>query len=794
MEEKFTENASRALNRSIKFAEKFGHTYIGTEHLLLGLLEDDGVIGIVGGKITFDKFKRAVCEYSGVGEESSLTARDITPRCKRILESSYHCATKYKALRIATEHMLYSLLDERDCIATRLLKNLGVDILSMKEDVLNVIKNRAAYSQGGHLLPDIPTLKQYGKNFIELARLDKFDPVIGRDRETERLIRVLCRKNKNNPCLIGEAGVGKSAIVEGLAKRIADGNVPESLKDKVIISVDLTSMVAGAKYRGDFEERIKSIVSEATKNDSIILFIDELHTIVGAGAAEGAIDASNILKPQLSRGDLQIIGATTYSEYRKYIEKDPALERRFQPITIEEPSAEKTYEMLRGIKKRYEDFHHISISDEMLRLCIQLSSRYINDRFMPDKAIDLLDEACALASSRNQTKSQELEIINDRIRQIKAEKENAIINQDYALALALNDEEESYCQQLSTRNDDLASQVELSEKDIKTVVSEISGIDVTLVRSETDYEEIEHSLKRKLIGQDEAIESLILAIKRSEYDLYDVKKPRGTFLFVGESGVGKTALATLLAEELFLNQNALLRFDMSEYSEKHSVSKLIGAPPGYAGYDDGGALTEGVRKRPYSVILFDEIEKADKEVSNLFLQIADYGYLTDSSGRRVSFRNCIIIMTSNVTASQSFGRKAGFVGENDKDELLERLRKHFSDEFLNRFDEIIKFNELNESTVATIVEKRLESLKESLSKMGIALFYDTEIIDYITEKGRQKGFGARPLIKFISVKIENPIAELLIKSKTSEIKKITISVEDGKISVKEAKLTVDSII
>lgn len=793
MNERFTEKAEAVLNRSIEIAEELGHTYIGTEHLMLSLLEDNlSSSGYILGKfkVKSETFRKAICDYSGIGMKSTLSSKDMTPRCRRILENSYTVATKHGYTLISTEHILHSLLEERDCIATKLLKNLGVDINSVREETINLIRARSAEPTAQTKPADIPTLRQYGKNFTEMARRDRFDPVIGRETETDRIIRILCRKNKNNPCLIGEAGVGKSAIVEGLAIRIANGDVPPYLQNKSIISVDLTSMVAGAKYRGDFEERIKNIISEATKNRSVILFIDEIHTIVGAGAAEGAIDASNILKPQLSRGELQIIGATTFSEYRKYIEKDPALERRFQPIAVEEPDFEKTLDMLRGVKSRYESHHGVSVSDDVLRECIALSIKYTTDRFLPDKAIDLLDETCALVATKAQNGCGKIKELNDIMRQILAEKEIAIQNQDFSLALEIKKKEEEHRRilevELSADSNDQGVK-RVTVEDVKRIVSEISGIDINSVRSSIDYDDLKFRLQKRVIGQDLAIEKLVMAVKRSEVGLGDPVKPRGTFLFIGESGVGKTALASALAEEIFNNRNALLRFDMSEYSEKHAVSKLIGAPPGYSGHDEGGALTEAVRKKPYSVILFDEIEKADREVQNLFLQIADYGYLSDSSGKRVSFRNTYVIMTSNVTSSASGPKgKMGFVEDASEanSELLERLRKNFSDEFINRFDEIIPFSSLTRASLVKIVERNLLLLDKNLASRGLALKYSPNLPEYVVDNAKTRHLGARPIIRYINTEIRDAISEHLILNRTPSGSIIFVGINDESIIIK----------
>lgn len=764
MADRFTEKASKALNRSIILAESMGHTYIGSEHLMLALIEDElSTSGYVLAKfkIKAQQFKNTITDYSGMGERSVLTSADMTPRVKRILEQSAKNSEKYHSGAIGTEHILYAILEEKDCIASKLLRVLGCDSQAVKEELLILMRSRNNETGSAKSL-DIPTLRLYGKNLIDLAIAGKFDPVIGREKETDRLIRVLCRKNKNNPCLLGEAGVGKTAIVEGLAERIARGDVPSFLVGKVIISVDLTAMVAGAKYRGDFEERIKNILAEATKNRSVILFIDELHTIVGAGAAEGAIDASNILKPQLSRGDLQIIGATTYSEYRRYIEKDPALERRFQPITIDEPSEEKTISMLSGLMERYEAHHNVKIGEDVIKECVLLSQRYITDRFLPDKAIDLLDEACAFVSSkenkhysvvRNVISGQSLNDGKDKGSLIETYETNQRTNLSHTLKPIV------------------------TKTDVKKIVSDICGIELNSVKSITDYEELSRRLNKNIIGQTKAISKIINTLKRCDLGLSESNKPRASLLLIGDSGVGKTALASELAECLFSSQSALLRFDMSEYSERNSTSKLIGAPPGYAGYDEGGALTEAIRKRPHSIILFDEIEKADRDVRNLFLQIADYGFLTDSSGRKVSFRNSIIIMTSNVKV-----KNIGALGFTDagsmRDRTNELLASYFSYEFINRFDDIIFFDKLGKGELIEICKSKLNQIYSKLSLRGVKLEYDEGVCQSIVKSSKTEGLGARAILHYIGANIESIIGEALLQNDATD-KTLVLYEDDG---------------
>ena len=775
MNERFTEKARHAISACAEIAGGLGHTYIGSEHLLLSLLSEEISSAAPIFKkhgLTAERFKKAICEYSGIGVESSVGAADMTPRCRKILERSHLCAARASSVLIGTEHILCAIVEEKECIAQKLLKSMGVNTSLLKDDVQTLIKSRTLESTAKSR--ENATLRQYGKNFTELAKSGYFDPVIGRDRETDRLIRVLCRKNKNNPCLVGEAGVGKSAIVEGLAQRIAEGRVPEALKGASIISVDLTSMVAGAKYRGDFEERIKNIVSEASANKSIILFIDEIHTIVGAGAAEGAIDASNILKPQLSRGELQVIGATTYSEYRKYIEKDPALERRFQPIAVEEPTKEETVSMLMGIKERYEAHHGVKITTEVIRACVELSMKYLSDRFLPDKAIDVMDEACAYAATISDNNNKSGDILRQKMNDV----EHSVIRRDFDQAELLACEARKLPQLLPE-----TSHNTVRIDDVKYIISEISGISLCDIRTGIDYDKLEENLSNKVIGQERAIRSVVTALKRGQIGLSEYERPKGCFLFVGESGVGKTALAAALAGEIFQNQNAFLRYDMSEYSEKHAVSKLIGAPPGYTGFESGGTLTEEVRKKPNSVVLFDEIEKADREVRNLFLQIADHGYLTDSAGRRVSFRNTIIIMTSNAKDSSAnsaaplgFG-KSSSVGDNELN-----LSRSFSSEFLNRFDEIIKFEPLTQTTLYKIAQNRISKVAEVLELQGVKLDYADDVIEHIVKKSTDLKMGARAVMRYVASHVENLISDRMLNfSQISRIR-LYVSTENDEIS------------
>ncbi len=776
MSNRFTEKAEKALNSAVSIAEELGHTYIGSEHILLSLAKDNNSaasIVLLKNGINYDKILKTVKEYSGYGSKSILTPKHMTPRCKKIVENSYRLSIKYGATKIGTEHILLSILDEKECIATKILIFSGLDITTVSDDVLTVVKTAEKHFESRKNKKDsneTSTLALYGRNLTESARCGNLDPVIGRERETERLIRILCRKNKNNPCLIGEAGVGKTAIVEGLAMRIASGNVPVQIKGKNIISVDLTSMVAGAKYRGDFEERIKNLLNESAKNKSVILFIDEIHTIVGAGSAEGAIDAANILKPQLSRAEIQIIGATTFSEYHKYIEKDAALERRFQALTVNEPTHAQTVDILKGLKNKYEDHHSIRISDDAIEAAVSLSERYIQDRFFPDKAIDIIDEACA---KRNVKKFEDDDIVSnykEKMKQIENDKINAVKNQDYALAMKLRDMEIEFDSELydleldSKRKNDA-----ISVRDIEEIINEMTGIPITGMYEHLSKDKLVQKFKQKIFGQDDAVEALASAVMRSETGITNPDRPKGVFLFIGSSGVGKTELAKILSEELFFTKKALIRYDMSEFSEKNSVTMLIGSPPGYVGYEEGGALTEKIRRQPYSVLLFDEIEKAHKDVLNLFLQIMDDGMLRDSCGRTVSFKNTYIIMTSNALGNNLADKNVGFLNGFDSVKLNERLYDFFSPEFINRIDSVIKFKNLDYNSFISVADKNLSELSGRLSALGIEYKYNSEVCEYVAEKAAKEKLGARVVSRIITSEFENKISSYMLNGKIKKV-------------------------
>lgn len=718
----FTEKANKSLNAAVKAAEDLGHTYIGSEHILLGLLSDTSTVAgavLAAHNITYADIEEELKRSIGVGVPTELQPDDFTPRSKNILETSVAFARQMGQQLVGTEHVLLAIAREGSCSATLLLSRAGVSMQDIVNDVSKALMGGTANAgtdnkDGGK--ENESMLSQFGRDLTKLAKDGKIDPVIGRQKEIERVIQILSRRTKNNPCLIGEPGVGKTAIAEGLALKIVSGEVPELLKDKKIYSLDLTGMVAGTKYRGDFEERIKKVIDEVKNAKDVILFIDEVHTLIGAGSAEGAADAANILKPSLARGELQIIGATTIEEYRKHIEKDAALERRFQPVMVDEPSQEEAIEILKGIKDKYEAHHKVKITDEAIESAVKLSTRYIGDRYLPDKAIDLIDEAASRVRLRSYTAPSDLKELEDKKKSVEAEKLSAVNAQEFERAAALRDEERKLDKEIKDKKEnwhDMAgkSHDEVTPADIADIVSSWTGVPVTQLSTEESDRllHMEDKLHRRIVGQDEAVEAVSRAIRRGRVGLKDPKKPIGSFIFLGPTGVGKTELCKALAAAMFGDENAMIRLDMSEYMEKHTVSRLIGSPPGYVGYDEGGQLTEKVRRKPYSVVLFDEIEKAHPDVFNMLLQILDDGVLTDGQGRRVDFKNCIIIMTSNVGAKlisqkqKAFGFAAGAkeLEQNEKeikDAVMGELRNTFRPEFLNRVDDIIVFQRLTKKT------------------------------------------------------------------------------------------------
>ena len=803
----FTQKANTALNAAIEYAENLGHTYIGSEHLLLGLLSSEGSVAytaLTARNITADNVETAVRNSVGIGTPTVLSPNDFTPRSKNIIETAVTIARSLGHGYVGTEHLLIAILRDSSCYAMDILDAMNVSAADIAEEItksVNVSQNDASpksktQSKGK---TETPTLDQFGRDLTAIARQGKIDPVIGRQKEIERVIQILCRRTKNNPCLIGEPGVGKTAIAEGLALKIASGEVPEILKDKRIVALDLTGMVAGTKYRGDFEERIKSAIDEVSKAGNIILFIDEVHTLIGAGAAEGAVDAANILKPALARGEMQVIGATTIEEYRKNIEKDSALERRFQSVLVGEPSREEAVEILKGIRDKYEAHHKVKITDEAIEAAVKMSSRYIGDRFLPDKAIDLIDEAASKVRLRAYTPPEDIRELEEKIKRINEEKASAVNSQNFEQAAALRDEEKEVKAHLENAKEVWKKQNSetngvVTPDEIAAIVSEWTHIPVVQLTEEESQRllHMEEELHRRIVGQDQAVSAVAKAIRRGRVGLKDPNRPTGSFIFLGPTGVGKTELCKTLAATLFGDESAMIRLDMSEFMEKHTVSKLVGSPPGYVGYDEGGQLTEKVRRKPYSVVLFDEIEKAHPDVFNMLLQILDDGVLTDSQGRKVDFKNCIIIMTSNVGAKliTNAGNAAlGFKGEEGngtmsqsdiKDAVMGELKKCFRPEFLNRVDDIIVFEQLNKDDIKEIARRMLKTLKNRVHDMGIELSFDDSAIEKIADEGFDPVYGARPLRRAIQSEIEDKLSEEMLDGRiTSGNKYVCKHTDDG---------------
>lgn len=795
----FTTKANEVLNLAIKSAETYGHNYIGTEHILVGLLSTDSTVpALTNNGVTYEGVDSLIREEIGVGNPTSLTPDDFTPRAKRIIEISFQIARTMRNSYVSVEHILAALLKEEDSYAVKFINELGTDSQRILDDLITDLSSNSYDSnqQSGSKKKGkskTPTLDEFGKNLTELAKQGKIDPVIGREKEIKRVIQILSRRNKNNPCLIGEPGVGKTAIAEGLALKIVNGEVPEMLANKTIYSLDLTSMVAGTKYRGDFEERIKKAMDEVKDNKDVILFIDEIHNIMGAGAAEGAVDAANILKPSLARGEIQVIGATTISEYRKNIEKDAALERRFQPVTVGEPTEEETVEILKGLRDKYEAHHKVKITDEAIDSAVKLSSRYINDRFLPDKAIDLIDEAASVVRLNAYTLPQNLKDMEDEIKRLNAEKQDAVNNQKFEDAAKFRDKANELTKLLDDekskwRNSSNHDVKAVSSDEIAQVVSSWTGVPVSQLTKEESERllNMENILHERIVGQDKAVSAISKAIRRGRVGLKNPNRPIGSFIFLGPTGVGKTELCKSLAEAMFGDENAIIKLDMSEYMEKHTVSKLIGAPPGYVGFDEGGQLTEKIRRKPYSVVLFDEIEKAHPDVFNMLLQILEDGVLTDSQGRKVSFKNAIIIMTSNVGASKITDEKLalGFVQEDGKklsieDLVMPDLKKTFKPEFLNRLDDIIVFNQLEQSDIEKIAKRMLKSLQKRTHDLGIELDFTDAAITELAKEGFDKTYGARPLRRAIQSKIEDKLSELILDKTIGEGSKCTVDFADG---------------
>jgi len=802
---KFTKKAKKVIEIANDISIQLGHNYIGTEHILYGLVkEGEGIAAkvLTNKGLTEDKVKSKIEELLGIGEDIKESL-GFTPRTKKVLENAFLEAKRIGYNFIGTEHLLLAIMKEGDCVATRVIIELNVDIPKIYNEIAKVINEEEADKEIGKDIPRVrgsfsatSTLNQFGQDLTVQAEEGKFDNIVGREKEIERIIQILSRRTKNNPCLIGEPGVGKTAIVEGLAEKIVYGEVPESLKEKRIVSIDISGMVAGAKYRGDFEERIKKALNEVKKVGDVILFIDEIHTIVGAGAAEGAIDAANILKPLLARGEIQLIGATTIEEYRKYIEKDSALERRFSPVNVDEPTPSQTIEIIRGIRDKYEAHHNVKITDEAIKSAVDLSVRYITDRFLPDKAIDLIDEAASQVRMTIFIEPDEIKLLEERLDIAIKEKEEAIYNQEFEKAAEMRDKEKEVREALEKELNKWKKRknknvTEITEENIAEIISKWTGIPAQKLTEDENkkLKHLEEQLHKRVIGQNEAVEAVAKAIRRGRVGLKDPKRPIGSFLFLGPTGVGKTELSKALAEILFENENAMIRLDMSEYMEAHSVSKLIGSPPGYIGFDGGGQLTEKIRRKPYSVVLFDEIEKAHPDVTNLLLQILEDGHLTDSQGREVNFKNTVIIMTSNLGARHITERKIlGFgteVGVNNeeikkeqnkeyeetKKEVIKELKRELRPEFINRIDEIIVFHKLNDENIKDIAKIMLNQVQERLKEQKYIVEIDSSILDEILNQGFDKNFGARPLRRTIQNLVEDRISEEILEGNLQKNKK-----------------------
>ena len=811
-ENKFTPRAEAALRLSQEAAGDLGHGYVGTEHLLLGLLrEEDGVAhdvlaeaGLTAGMVV-EIIKKSV----GAGLPGGNPAQGLTPRAKRVVEIAMEDSIRGGCNYIGTEHLLAGILREGNNMAVRILRTAGVDARGLYSALMRKLSEQPR-SKAGEAKGAAPR-EEKGKNLREFtrdltadARAGRLDPVIGRDEEIQRMIQILSRRTKNNPCLIGEPGVGKTALAEGLARKIVLGDVPEDLLDKRILSLDLSGMVAGTKYRGEFEERIKKTLEEVRRSGDVILFIDELHTIVGAGSAEGAVDAANIIKPALGRGEIRVIGATTLNEYRRYIEKDAALERRFQPVQVGEPSKEASLEILKGLREKYEQHHKLQITDEALDAAVNLSARYINDRFLPDKAIDLMDEAASRVRMETEEPSEELKSLEEKIAALTKDKEAAIQRQDYETAAQLRDIERNYQEQVDLERDkrkkSSAEHRPVTAEDIAAVVSGWTGIPVTRMTEDEGQRllRMEEKLHERVVGQDEAVQAVARAIRRGRVGLKDPKRPTGSFLFLGPTGVGKTELCKSLAEAMFGDETAMVRIDMSEYMERHTVSRLIGSPPGYVGHEEGGQLTEKVRRKPYSVILFDEIEKAHEDVWNVLLQILDDGRITDSQGRTVDFKNAVIVMTSNIGAKRltAAGGRLGFsAGTEDvskdaecqfreaREAVLGELRQTFRPEFLNRIDDIIVFRALTEEDIREVARRMLGAVSARMEAMGVRLDASEEAVAELARKGFDPKYGARPLRRAIQSRVEDAVAEKLLDGTLKAGDTAKLTVEDEKLLV-----------
>lgn len=808
MREKYTADAKETLVLAEKAASQAGCSYVGSEHILLGLLKGKGVAASVlsANHVTCEKVEELMEQLLQMDSTVKVKEAKFTLRAKRIEENSVVQAERFGAKKVGTEHILLALLRESDCVAIRLLNTIGVNMQKLYVDVLTATGMDPAAAKNDYMAlkgknkgkSATPMLDQFSRNLSLLAKEGKLDPVVGREKEIERLIQIISRRTKNNPCLVGEPGVGKTAIIEGLAQRICEGSVPETIADKKVVILDLSAMVAGSKYRGEFEERIKRVLREVAQEGNILVFIDELHTLIGAGGAEGAMDAANILKPALARGEIQIMGATTIGEYRKYIEKDAALERRFQPITVEEPTEAETFSILNGLKEKYEQHHHVVLTTESLQAAVKLSSRYITDRFLPDKAIDVMDEAASKARLGSSVKSKELIELEKKQASLELDKEEAIIQEDYDEAMKIKQAQQvnkEKIQKILEKEEKRkkTEKITVTEKDIAAVIAMWTKIPVEKLEVEeaTRLKKLEQVLHERVIGQEEAVTAVAKAVRRGRVGLKDPNRPIGSFLFLGPTGVGKTELSKALADAVFGTEKAMIRVDMSEYMEKHSVSKLIGSPPGYVGFEEGGQLSEKVRRNPYSVVLFDEIEKAHADVFNILLQVLDDGHITDSQGRKISFKNTIIIMTSNAGASRIVSPKnLGFATKQDskadykkmKENVMEEVKHLFKPEFLNRIDETIVFHSLEKEQIKEIVKLMMKNLSKRVEEqMRITLQPDEDVFDFITEKSFDVTYGARPIRRTIQTSVEDALADAVLEGSVHMGDQVKLSVQDKKI-------------
>ena len=807
--ERYTPQAKEALSLAVEMAESLNHGYVGTEHLLIGLLQEGtGVAAKVLEENEVEEAKVVELVSQLITPDNSVQMAEnaaYTPRARRVIENSYREAVRFKAAQIGTEHILIAILREGDCVASRLLNTIGISVqklyidllVAMGEDAPSVKDEmqRGSYGKRGS---STPALDSYSRNLTQMALDGKLDPVIGREHEIQRVIQILSRRTKNNPCLIGEPGVGKTAVVEGLAQRIAAGDVPDTIAGKRVMTLDLSGMVAGSKYRGEFEERIKKVIAEVVESKDVLLFIDEIHTIIGAGGAEGALDASNILKPSLARGELQLIGATTIDEYRKYIEKDAALERRFQPVTVDEPSEEESIAILKGLRSRYEEHHKVEITDDALEAAVKLSARYINDRFLPDKAIDLIDEASSKVRLLNYTKPAKVRTYEEQIDELEEEKETAIREEAYEKAGDIKKKQEKLKEKIHQilekwEKEKETRKLTVGENEVADVVAGWTKIPVKKLAEEESerLKNLENILHERVVGQEEAITAVSKAIRRGRIGLKDPKRPIGSFLFLGPTGVGKTELSKALAEAMFGTETSLIRVDMSEYMEKHSVSKMIGSPPGYVGYEEGGQLSEKVRRNPYSVILFDEIEKAHPDVFNILLQVLDDGHITDAQGRKIDFKNTIIIMTSNAGAENIIApKRLGFGVATDakadhefmKGRVMEEVKRLFKPEFLNRIDEIIVFHQLTKEHMKGIADIMLKGIeKRCKEQLGITLTVNEAAKELLIDKGYDEKYGARPLRRTIQSLLEDKMAEEILDGKIKKSAGVEAGCEDGRL-------------